>query len=64
MRARQRLRHIAPPDRADGLRPVEEELAVAERGLRILIDRNDDRLHMVKAPAFPRLPCAGPRRAP
>ena len=39
--------------RIDG-RLVQKEIAIAGRGFRILIDGDDDRLHMLIAPAFSR----------
>jgi hypothetical protein len=47
-----RLRYVAPP-RSNTLRLVQKELAVAGRCFCVLIDGDDDRLHMLIAPAFP-----------
>ena len=48
------LRHVLAPAAPDPIRPVEEITPVTQRRFGILIDRNDDRLHMRVAPAFPR----------
>jgi hypothetical protein len=37
----------------DRMRPVQKILTVAQCALGILVDRDDDRLHMVVTPGFP-----------
>jgi hypothetical protein len=48
------LRHVTLSAAADAVRPVEEEVAIAGGGFRILVDRDDDGLDMRVAPPFPR----------
>ena len=47
-------RHLIPPSPTDAIWPVEKITPVAQRRLGVLIDRDDDRLHMRVAPAFAR----------
>ena len=47
-----RLRYVAPP-RSNTLRLIQKVLAIASRCFCVLIDGDDDRLHMLIAPAFP-----------
>jgi hypothetical protein len=53
-RAFYRLRNVLAPPPADPIRLIEKITPVTQRRLGVLIDRNDDRLHMRVAPAFPR----------
>jgi hypothetical protein len=47
-------RHVTAPATSHPIRLVEKITAVTERRFGVLIDRNDDRLHMRVAPAFAR----------
>jgi hypothetical protein len=47
-------RHVLAPATPDPIWLVEKVTPVTQRRFGILIDRNDDRLHMRVAPAFPR----------
>ena len=47
-------RHVTGPPTPDAIRLVEKITPVTQRRLGVLVDRNDDRLHMRVAPAFPR----------
>jgi hypothetical protein len=43
---------VAPAAAADTVGLVQKILTIAERGLGVLVDRDDDRLDMLIAPAF------------
>jgi hypothetical protein len=47
-------RHILAPATPNPIRLVEKITTVTQRRFGILVDRNDDRLHMRVAPAFAR----------
>jgi hypothetical protein len=47
-------RNVIAPAAPNPIRLVEKITSVTQRRFGILIDRNDDRLHMRVAPAFPR----------
>jgi hypothetical protein len=47
-------RHVIAPATPNPIRLVEKITPVTQRRFGILVDRNDDRLHMRVAPAFPR----------
>ena len=47
-------RNVVAPTAPNPIRFVEKMTPVAQRRFSILVDRNDDRLHMRVAPAFPR----------
>src|SRR5438477_4845846 len=51
---KRRSGNLAPFASANPIRFVQKELAIAERLLRILVDRNNDRLNVLVAPPFPR----------
>jgi hypothetical protein len=47
-------RHVIAPASPNAIRLVEKVTPVAQRRFGILVDRNDDRLHMRVTPAFAR----------
>jgi predicted transcriptional regulator len=48
------LRNVLAPATTNAIRLVEKVTPVTQRRLGILVDRDDDRLHMRVAPAFAR----------